>query len=216
MNAASRAKRGFTLIEVLVVMGVAILLFGLVIRIFFHSQDAVAHTVDKIEAVQSARHLVDKLTPIVAMSSNPTQIGEQSVRLHLPEGGLDEEIFDRPTWIDLITPHDFLGPNLQPITEFVPYRDLNIYRYRIDYVPEDGMLLQRRMTDDGEEIDDTVSPRILGSQLLGLQFWPIFQDQSLIEVRVKVEQDTMLRQDVGANRIVESSATLYVPAESMR
>jgi hypothetical protein len=211
---SKRKNPGFTLIEVLTVAGVTLLLFGLVIKVFFQSQDAVGHTVDKVESVQNARHLVDRLSPIVSVACDPSQLGSKPVTIHLPDGGLTEAM-DQVTWLDITTTEDFLDPDFSSQQkEFIPLAELRAFRYRVEYQPDPGQLVLKRMKPDLTE-DTEVAPRLLASRIAGLQFRPIINDDSLIEVRVRVEQDTTLRA-TGSNRTVETSAALHVPSESLR
>lgn len=210
------SKKGFTLLEVLTVAGVSLLLFGLVIRIFFQSQDAVGHTVDKVESIQTARQLVDKLTPVVGVASDPSRIGGQPVTVHLPEDGLDEQDWSRSTWLDIVTTEDFLSPDFSTRKrEFQTFADLRAHRYRIEYLPQDGTLVLKKMLEDLTAEDTSFKPRLLARNLAGLQFRPLINDDSLIEVRVRVEQNVTNR-NVGSNNIIETSAALHVPVESLR
>ena len=209
-------RSGMSLIEVLVASGVTLLLFALVIKVYFGSQTAVGHTVDKVEAVQNARHLVDKLTPVVAVACDPSQLGAQPVRVILPPGGVDPEMTS-PTALEVISTEDLLDPDyVDRRDEFVERQDLRSYRFRAIYEPEEQQLVLRKMRDENpDEIDTAVKPRILGTALAGLQFIPAISDSSLINVVVRTEQKTSVR-EAGDVRLVESSSVLPVPSESLR
>ena len=211
-----RNHRAFTLLEVLSVAGVSLLLFGLVIQIFFQSQDAVGHTVDKVESVQNARQLVDKLTPIVAVACDPNELGAQPVTVRLPADGLDEEDWRRSTWLDIVTTEDYLSPDFsERKREFQTFANLQAHRYRVEYLPEDGTLILQKMLPDLSAVDTSIQPKLLARNLAGLQFRPLINDDSLVEVRMRVEQDVTIRK-TGSNHITESSAALHVPSESLR
>jgi hypothetical protein len=209
-------RSGLTLIEVLVASGVTLLLFALVVQAYFGSQTAVGHTVDKVEAVQNARHLVDKLTPVVAVACDPSQLGAQPVRVILPPGGVDPEM-KAPTSLEIITSENLLDPNyVDGRDEFIALRDLRSYRFRAVFEPEEQRLILRKMRDDDPTLFDTsVPPRILGTALVGLQFVPAIANLSLIDVVVRTEQRTSIR-EAGDVRLVESSAVLPVPSESLK
>ncbi|MFA7481223.1 MAG: prepilin-type N-terminal cleavage/methylation domain-containing protein [Vulcanimicrobiota bacterium] len=214
----SETKRsaGFTLIEVLVVSGITLLLFALVIQVYFGSQTAVGHTVDKVEAVQNARHLVDKLTPVVAVACDPNPLGAQPVRVILPEDGPDPDMAS-PTALEIITTEDLLAEDyVKRRNQFVERRDLRAFRFRAVFEPAEQRLVLRQMSaTDPTEFDDDVPPRILGTALLGLQFLPAISDSSLINVTVRTEQKISIR-EAGEVRVIETSAVLPVPSESLR
>jgi hypothetical protein len=212
----TRPSSGLTLIEVLVASGVTLLLFALVIQAYFGSQTAVGHTVDKVEAVQNARHLVDKLTPVVAVACDPSQLGSQPVRVILPPDGLDPDMTS-VTSLEIITSENLLDPDyVEHRDEFVALRDLRSYRFRAIYEPDQQRLVLRKMRDDDPTtIDTDVPPRVLGTALVGLQFNPGITDSSLVDVRVRTEQRASIR-EAGRVRIIESSAVLPVPSESLR
>lgn len=215
MPASRKQASGFTLIEILAVMGVSLMLFGLVAKTFFQSQDAVGHSVDKIESVQNARQLVDKLGPIVAVACDPTELASHPVTLHLPEEGLTEEM-NSPTWLDITTTEDFFADEFSTQKrEFRARSELQAHRYRVEYVPLDGQLLLKKMRPDLSEEDPDFQPKLIASRLTGLQFRPIINDDSLLEVRVRVTPETTLR-PTGSLAPIETSAALYIPSESLR
>ncbi len=207
-------RHGLTLIEVMAVMGVALLLFGLVIRIFFLSQDAVGHSVDKIEAVQNARQAVDRLTPIVNVACDSNALSEAAVRIGPPEA-INDISMQVPIWLDIKTTEELVAVPLHPRDQFVPFHQVPSLRYRVEFVPDEGLLVLKKMDPTGEIEDTSVAPKLLAGGLMGLQFRPVLNDQRLIEVRVRVAQDTTIR-PVGDVHVVESSAVLHIPAESLK
>lgn len=207
-------QRGFTLIELASVAAVTLLLFALVTTTFFRSQDAVGHTVDKVEAVQNARHLVNKLAPLVSVACDPSQLGGHPVRIRLPVDGLDPEM-KSPTWLDITSTEDFLVDGPQRRDEFLPLSQIFAFLYRAEYLPDEGQLVLRKMMPDGSTVDTSVQPRIIASNIDGLQFRPVITDESLIEVRVRIKQQQSGRK-TGERHFVESAATLHIPAESLR
>lgn len=213
-----RATRpnGVTLIELMVASGVTLLLFALVIQAYFGSQTAVGHTVDKVEAVQNARHLVDKLTPVVAVACDPGELTSQPVRVILPPGGLDPEM-KQPTALEIVTTENLLDPDYVSVRdEFVLRQDLRSYRFRAIFEPAEQRLVLRKMRDDDPTmIDADVPPRVIGTALVGLQFVPGINNSSLIDVRVRTEQRTSIR-EAGEVNIVETASVLPVPSESLR
>lgn len=209
-------RSGITLVEVMVASGVTLLLFALVIQVYFGSQTAVGHTVDKVEAVQNARHLVDKLTPVVAVACDPSEVGSQAVRVIIPDGGIDPEMTSS-TALEILTTENLLADDyVDGRDEFIERRNLRSYRYRAIYEPAEQRLVLYKMRDDDPTLIDTeVQPRILGTALAGLQFAPGITDASLIDVRVRTEQRTSVRK-AGEVHLVESAAVLPVPSESLR
>ncbi len=207
------ARKGFTLVEVLTVMGVTVALSALIVQTLFRSRDAVDHTVDKVEAVQSARQVVDTLTPLVAVTASPPAGGFRPVTINLPE--TDDGL--SPTSLDLVTTENFLGEEFAGNKrEFIPLDELRSFFYRVEYEPEGGRLILRKMMDtDPSTADPRVSPKLLASGIDGLIFRPLVNNDSVVEVYVRVKQRENAR-NAGKNQLVESSATLAIPYYSLR
>lgn len=206
-------SRGFTLVELLTVLAVTFALSALIVQTLFRSRDAVGHTVDKVEAVQNARQVVDTLSPIVGVTAPPASGGFRPVTIHVPEN----QDGNSPTWLDLVTTENFLGEQFSTEKrEFVPLDELQSFHYRVEFDPPRGRLLLRKMSDTDPDLPDLdVQPKLLASGLTGLVFRPLVNNDSVVEVWVKVEQRKNARTQ-GMNQVVESSASLAIPFYSFR
>lgn len=213
MLAPRNRRQGFTLIETLTVMTVTVALSALIVQTLFRSRDAVDHTVDKVEAVQSARQVVDTLTPLVAVTASPPAGGFRPVTINLPE--TDDGL--SPTSLDLVTTENYLGEEFaRDKREFIPLDELRSYFYRVEYQPEGGQLILRKMSDtDPSVADPEFGPKLLASGIDGLIFRPLVNNDSVVEVFVRVKQRENAR-NAGKNQLIETSATLAIPYYSLR
>lgn len=206
-----RNIKGMTLIEVLTAASVTLILSGLVVRTLFLSQDAVSHSVDKVEAVQSAREVVDKLTPLVTVTT--ASGGFQPVSIHLT----DPEDMTAPGWLNLTTTEDFLGDEFSvDKSRFIPLNQLQTYFYRVEYEPSQGLLLLRKMSATDPDVPEPgVEPRPLAGGINGLRFSPLVNNDSVVEVQIQTEQRVNAR-NLGKNQLLETRASLHIPFYSLR
>lgn len=214
---AVRRNNGFTIIEVLTASAITLGLFGILILTYFQSQTAVGHTVDKIEAVQTARHLVDKLTPVVSVAVSTSELGEQAVRVHVPSGDYNPLLND-PTWLDFTSTEDLFADDYSTKKrDFYRKNELLTYDYRVEYEPVNQRVVLLRMDLNGAGVrvpDGRFQPKLIASNIAGLLFVPSLSNSSVIEVRMRIQQKVSVR-EAGEVRVVETTASLHVPSESL-
>lgn len=157
-------KRGFTLIEVMVVMLLISVLVVVISALFFRGRDALRLSTEKVETAGDTRRAYDALAPLALASVRADGSGAMSVHDSTPL------LLTDPCYLDLTTRENFLSTAYSPRTEYRPLTAGPALRFRVSFDPVKRHLLLSQLEQNSDQIDDTVTPRVLASEITGCSF----------------------------------------------
>lgn len=201
------SRRGITLPELMVVIGLMAAILAMVSVLFFRGRDAVEVSTQRLDTSGQARRAMDALTPFVLSAIAQTY-------LPLAVEDLTPENLDDNCALLVTTRENFLAEDYQPLASYVPNASVPPHRYRIDFNAARGELVANRLrqTTTGEEIDPDVSARLLGTNLNGCSFQLLSPGSVMVTLRTRADKDDIRRPD----GVTTSILTAYLAAPGVR
>ena len=200
-----RARAGFTLVETLIASAVALMLATAVILIFIQVEDGVSHSTERVDLVQRARIVTQRLQPLLAGAVSRNGFSAITV-----EDEAYEELGDEAS-LTITTVEDYLALDYDIKTPFRPLLTTTANHFRVRFVPEEEkVIIEQLRTDMTGQLtpDPSVPPRTLGSNIQG--FGLQLQSQNALQVLLRTEGPEDTRRPQG-RAIFQLEAVLPIP-----
>jgi prepilin-type N-terminal cleavage/methylation domain-containing protein len=175
------SRRGFSILELLVVAAIFAVVLALTSALFLRGRDAMELSTDKIDTAGRSRRALDSLTPLVAAAVEVGGFEALEVSDATPLDLTDA------CHLDVTTREDFLADDYTPRTNFdvrAPY-----YRFRIAFEPDSGELKLYELKLVPVEVDDAVAPRLLARDVMGCRFEALTPGSVSTTVRIKAQRE---------------------------
>lgn len=195
-----KPRRGLTLIELVVCMGILIMLSVMLAAIWGNSYSVFRRGTTRLAVTQRAREVIRRITPMVMCAKAPNEI---SAAVTEPATSDDGSIVSS-TALDFVTADDILVP-MAPVNARSPVH----YRFRISYDPDRTVRIRELNLTSGAPLGGPDDERILAYNIEEL----LFERLSLNLVRVRVVTTDTIRNSVNQEEEirVERSAVLSIP-----
>lgn len=174
------SKRGFTIIELLVVASIFGAIIAITSLLFFKGRDAVEQSSEKIDTAGRSRRALDNLTPIV---SSAIKVGGTEALVVLDT--TPDDLTDTCR-LDVTTREDFLTSDYTPTTDFDAFGPY--YRFRILYEPADETVKLYKLSLVTGDIETAVPARLMARDVAGCGFEPVTVGSVRMTLQIKADR----------------------------
>lgn len=200
---SSSTEYGFSLSELVVVMAIMLSISAVVSMLYVKGRDAVLVGSERLEVSGAARRAVDALSPFIVsavpgLGSDPLQVNDNT----------PDDLSDACS-LKVSTSEPFLDPNYDYQRQFTYVTNQRPRRFLIKYDPATAELRAYQLTiaSTGEEIDEDVGSRLLGSHISGCGFQLPFYNTVLVTLRTRSAREDERRPDGATTSLLTSYLT---------